>query len=73
MLADLQPRAMVPKDDPQPTFTVQRAKEGLWYILADWPDDGVETAKVCATEDECHRWIRTMSVGWASGRKQPEE
>ena len=54
-----------------PEFKVRRTKDGLWYVLADWPDDGAEAAHACVSEAECHHWIATKSKGWLAGRTPP--
>lgn len=50
-------------------FMVQKSREGVWYVIVEWTDDGTETVKVCATEAECRHWINTKSAGWLEGRR----
>jgi hypothetical protein len=54
-----------------PHFLVRQSREGVWFVIADWPDDGEEVVQACVSEEEGRQWIRTKAQGWLQGRKAP--
>jgi hypothetical protein len=55
-----------------PRFHIRKTRDEVWYVVADWPDDGAQMIKACASEEECRHWIATRGAAWAESHQVDE-